>query len=800
MNQKRKLLAGCLALLVTCLLLRVYENFAVASHVFIEHPWRFELAGLFYDLWLVAAWSLVMGGLYWLLRKINFRLAIITLHTLNVFFIFSYIALLIVFSERNAPFDHEFFTRNGKDSFDTVKQMMTSGFKVYLPFLIYIPLYFLSAALMARRVNENGRTVKLLMLVAIIALPTFPFAAPSVSWFRQKTGYYLTNNKLTYWLHDSFIFLTTGNRHLSNAQLEKEIDFYQQSQPFQFTSKEYPLLHRTEDADVLGSFFNLQKTPPNIVILVVEGLSSDFSGDHAMAGSFTPFLDSLSHQSLTWDNFLSTAPGTFAAQPAITGSVPYGKRGFSIMNVMPEHYSLIKFAKKNGYHTSFLVGFNTDFDNMGGYIRQQGTDFVLTRFPSKYKEMGIGEEGWSMGYPDDALFQHSLEVMDSIRKTPYLNIYHTGTTHMPYLFEQKPVYDKLFEKKIQSMKATPQVKRILRETKKVLVTFMFSDDCLRKFFSDYAKRPEYSNTIFFITGDHHIGSFPITCEIDDYHVPFIVYSPMLKKPQRFQSVNTHNNIAPSIMNLLAKNFDLPQEPSEVPWMGSVLDTAQHFRNVHSMPFMLWDRDIDHYIYKDYFLSGDELFRITPQMTEVPVKNDSLRDHIRRLRENFKVINSYVCDSNKVYPATTEALLPGTPILLNEFKDVPVKTWFANSSDTSVSGLYKVPAGYKYLYIETNADVLLPSLTEDFHPTFRYAMIDNFHGGNLYLNWSKRDIATLSKTDFIPRQWNPVRMTDLFTLDDYHQARDLNFELAIYTDSLPIKLQMRKLDVKIFGIR
>ncbi|MFX8577861.1 sulfatase-like hydrolase/transferase, partial [Acinetobacter baumannii] len=63
------------------------------------------------------------------------------------------------------------------------------------------------------------------------------------------------------------------------------------------------------------------------------------------------------------------------------------------------------------------------------------------------------------------------------------------------------------------------------ETKKVLVTYMFSDDCLRDFFKKYTKRPEFSNTIFFITGDHHIGSFPSTCGIDDYHVPFIVYSP-----------------------------------------------------------------------------------------------------------------------------------------------------------------------------------------------------------------------------------------------------------------------------------
>jgi phosphoglycerol transferase MdoB-like AlkP superfamily enzyme len=800
MNSKNRFFSAVTALTGTVFLLRIYENISVASHVLVNKPWRFELIGLVYDLWLCLGWSTLMMLIFFLLSRLNKRLAIGTLHLLNIIFITSYIALLIVFSERNAPFDHEFFTRSSKDSAETVKQMMTTGPGLYIPFIIYLPLYFIAYRLLQSRMNVSRQVVITAALLGVTAICTFRFSNPSVAWFSQKTSYYLASNKLTYWIQDSYSFLTSHKEHLSNAALEKEIDFYQQNQPFEFTSKEYPLLHKDEDKDVLGSFFNLQKTPPNIVILVVEGLSRDFSGDNAFAGSFTPFLDSLSHKSLCWDNFLSTAPGTFAAQPAISGSVPYGKKGFSIMNVMPENYSLIKLMKQNGYYTSFMVGFNTDFDNMGGYIRQQGTDFILNRFPPKYKEMGIGEEGWSMGYPDDALFSRSLEVLDSIQQKPYLSIYHTATTHMPYLFEQKPEYDKRFDKKLQGMHATPQVKKILRETKNVLVTFMFGDDCLKKFFVDYSRRPEYSNTIFFITGDHHIGSFPITCEIDDYHVPLIVYSPMLKAPKKFYSVNSHNNIAPTIMNLLTKNYHLSNVPSEVPWLGSVLDTAQQFRNIHSMPFMLWDRDIDHYIYKEYFLSGDQLFKLTPKLMEIEIKNDSLRDHMIRLRENFKRINDYVCEQNKVFPLQPLQSLPGEKILLKEFRDASVKTWFANSSDTSVSGLYKIPAGYKYLYIETGGDVFLPSLSTDFHPTFRYALIDNYSNGYNYLYWSKRDIATLSKKDFVPKQWNTVNMADMFSLDDYKKVKDLNFELAIYTDSLPINLKLRNLDVKVYGIK
>ena len=146
--------------------------------------------------------------------------------------------------------------------------------------------------------------------------------------------------------------------------------------------------------------------------------------------------------------------------------------------------------------------------------------------------------------------------MDSLATTPYLNIYHTATTHMPYLFQQQHIYEKIFDKKMKTISVSSKIKRTLHECKKVLVTYMFADDCFRDFFSKYSLRPDFKNTIFFITGDHHIGSFPSTCSIDDYHVPLIVYSTMLKAPKKFLSVNSHNNLAPTISSLVLNNYPI----------------------------------------------------------------------------------------------------------------------------------------------------------------------------------------------------------------------------------------------------
>ncbi len=806
MNPKTKLSSWAgitITFIITICLVRVYEYVAVASKYFIAHAYRFELAGVLYDAWACLVYCFVFLFVYLLLALLNKRVANFSFHLVNVLLIVIYISLIIVFSERTRPFDHEFFTRKAADQWTTTRQMVSSGFAVFIPFIIYIAVYFLVYYFIFRRIYFGKWQTAMVLFLSLAATCLARFSVPSAGNFRQTAAYYLECNKVSYWIGDSYHYFHTKDQFnadkLNNKQLAAAIAFYQQNHPFDYTGMEYPLLHKNNSKDVLGAFFNLQKTPPNIVILVVEGLSRDFSGDKAYATSFTPFLDSLSARSLVWDNFLSTAPGTFAAHPAISGSLPYGKTGFSLMGIMPDHLSLIKILRLNGYWCNFMIGFNPDFDNMGGYIRLQGTDFILSYFEPKYKRMGVGKEGWSMGYPDDALFSRSFEILDSLHKTPYLDIYHTATTHMPYLFDQSPEYSKLFDEKMKTIPVSAGIKRTLWSCKKVLMTFMFSDDCIKKFFADYAKRPEYSNTIFFITGDHHIGSFPSTGNIDDYHVPLIIYSPMLKAPHKFYSVNSHNNLAPTITALILNNYKMPYMPARVNWMGDVLDTCPAFRNIQSMPFMQWSREISDYIYKDYILSDGELYKLTPDLLMEPYQNDSIRQHIEQLLDNFKIINSYVCDNNRIYPRQ-QNLMPGEKKLLWQFRDPALQNINTKVSDTAVMPVFTIPKEYHYLYADVSADVDLAVPDSADQPAFQLALINEKDTAKEYLYWTKRDIVLMTTGGYHRRQWNTVSTNDMFELNDYKHYDRLRFDVSIYRQGLPINLKMKNLEVNIYGIK
>ena len=414
--------------------------------------------------------------------------------------------------------------------------------------------------------------------------------------------------------------------------------------------------------------------------------------------------------------------------------------------------------------------------------------------------MGVGSEGWTMGYPDDALFNRSFEVLDSIHKTPYLNIYHTGTTHMPYLFDQQASYGKLFDQKMRLISDKNAIKKTLKETKQVLVTYMFADDCIKKFLEKYSKRPEYKNTIFFITGDHHIGSFPSTGGIDDYHVPLIVFSPMLKAPKKFYSINSHNNIAPTISALIFNNYpQLKNKPEEVPWMADVIDTTVQFSNQQSMPFMEWSREITDYIYKDYYLSGNQLYQLTPNLLEVKVENDSVKNYMLRLLNNFKLINNLVCSRNLLYPNQTIDKNSKKELLL-DYYNPRTQNIITKLSDSSIIPAINVPKNNKFIYVELSAEINLLSPGLEDQPAFRLSMIDTSNKKRNFLYWTNHNIVQMTKKDYVENQWNFTSTNDMFTVNDYKKSKSLVFDLAFFSNARPINLQMKNLKVKIFGIK
>jgi len=114
--------------------------------------------------------------------------------------------------------------------------------------------------------------------------------------------------------------------------------------------------------------------------------------------------------------------------------------------------------------------------------------------------------------------------------------------------------------------------------------------------------------------------------------------------------------------------------------------------------------------------------------------------------------------------------------------------------------FKIPEGYKYLYVEASGAIYSPADFVDHHPSLRLALIDTKNYKRKFLFWTMRDFPSIAAVDFIPKQWNDVSTNDMFTLDEYKQHRELSFNAGVWTDSIPINFKLKGLDIKIYGIK
>ncbi|OYY22433.1 MAG: hypothetical protein B7Y69_06675, partial [Sphingobacteriia bacterium 35-40-8] len=414
----------------------------------------------------------------------------------------------------------------------------------------------------------------------------------------------------------------------------------------------FPFLHTVDSsADKLSPFFNKGKNPPNIVLIMVEGLGRAFTNQGAYMGNFTPFLDSLSKQSLYWPNFLSEGGRTFAVLPSVLGSLPFGQNGFNEMGTaMPEHVSLSSVLVRNGYQTAFYYGGDAHFDFMDDYLRKTGIRKIQDSksFGVGYQKMPSSSSGFSWGYGDRELFRKYFADLTKQNAGPYVNVLLTLSTHSPFLVNDQQKWVDKFEERMITLDISDNSKKSLRQYKQQLASVLFLDDALQYFFKEYSKRPEFANTVFLVTGDHRLPEIPMTTKLDRYHVPLIIYSPMLKRSAEMKSISTHFDITPSILQWLKHSYQLTI-PSTATWMGAGLDTTKEFNSTRAYPLMQTKNEVNGFILGKLFKEGNQVFSINATMNLSMVEEPDEINKIKVAFDQFKLRNNSIQKNAKILP-------------------------------------------------------------------------------------------------------------------------------------------------------
>jgi len=615
--------------------LRIYEFIAVAgSHSLVSHWFVYFLIGIAYDLLFVFTIAALMAVPFLLLSLWHLKISQIFFAILSGFILIMHLGLISYFASTNIPLGADFYGYSWKEINLTVSSSTGINVWTFVPFIVFLGLAA-AVFIFSKRIRISQTFILPFFSILVLALLLRGTLSPTPHQFNHEADFNLAVNKSDLFLQKSWFYFTYSEKGTHTV-----------FSPF-------PLYRTFQYKDVLGRFFKRSLENPNLVFIIVEGLGRDFTGEGAIYGGFTPFIDSLMQHSLYWDNFLSTAGRTFNVLPSEFGSLPYAANGFmELGGQMPAHQTLISILKQQGYYTSFFYGGNANFDLQDVFLDRQGIDFILdqNQFGPEYRHADANEKGFSWGYDDGDVFAHSLEIINAQKKSPRLDIYLTLTTHEPFSPPKKQFYWKQFDERFSSLPISEEKKKIYRDYKEVFGTLLYFDDALRQLFGEYKKCSDFDRTIFFITGDHRLIPVPLGEQIDRFHVPFIIYSPMLAESRKFSSISTHSDVTPTVLAFLHSQYhiDIPVKAS---WLSSGIDTAQEFRNIHSMPIMRNKNELIDYISGLYYLAGEQIYNLKPGLIAEKIENDSIRFVLQQHLDRFKEINKYVCENNRLVPDT-----------------------------------------------------------------------------------------------------------------------------------------------------
>jgi phosphoglycerol transferase MdoB-like AlkP superfamily enzyme len=273
------------------------------------------------------------------------------------------------------------------------------------------------------------------------------------------------------------------------------------------------------------------ETKPNVVIIIMESMSREFSGKLTGKKTYTPFLDSLMGQSLLFTQAFANGKRSIEATPTITASLP----SFMESPYISSAYSndvlkgLGELLKGMGYSTTFFHGASNGSMNFDSYATAHGFEHYYGR-----KEFGNDEyyDG-TWGIFDEEFFQYWISVLDK-EKQPFFCTHFTLTAHSPYPLPEK-------YKNVYTSGPTP-----MHNSQR------YADFALKRFFKAASTKPWFANTLFVLVADHTSDSNEEEYEnsYGRYRIPLFMYN----KNMGLKGVNTQvvqqSDIMPTVLDLV----------------------------------------------------------------------------------------------------------------------------------------------------------------------------------------------------------------------------------------------------------
>ena len=620
-------------------------------------------------------------------------------------FFFAHAILLRFYISELTPLGEMLFQHTWNEVMFTIQ---SSGFKIrQIIFVLILAFSLLFGGFILLR-KKTKLQFQLTIFLKGTGLLTVLLFFISLFYISKKNFF---TNKSVYFFSETVSFLANKDP-LDNLKYSKaKVLQFQKAFPKDYVNSKYPFLHQPDTVNYLANYFNEFDAPPNIVLLIIEGLNDDFI--HKQEGVvLMPFLNQLKDSSLYWNHCFTLGERSFAVLPSTLGGLPYGEKSFAQLENYPTFLSLVSVLKRNNYQVSYNEGQGAWFLSKGKFFKQQGADYIfdMNSYSKASKKIMVKDYFW--GYDDKALFKEALKNKVKHPKTPYLDAYFSGTMHSPFAIQDESIYKRRYAELLK--KVTNKRKHsILKTNEQYYITTLFTDDALKDFFTAYAKRPEYDNTVFLITGDHPMTEVPRKNSLKRYHVPLIIYSPQLKKSAVSHNVVSQLDIYQTILNLLRKSGVKAPELSAS--LGETLKIQGN--NIdRTIVFMDGDRRIQDIYDNGYYLANKTAYKVSETWDITKIENRKIKDSLQKKISLFKYTNLLSTYHNSLYPIDKYLKFFNKEMVLHEIQDTSFKSknLYISLASKSIdkSGKYEVKSNIECVHFSDSVSIVVQVTSED----------------------------------------------------------------------------------------
>lgn len=316
----------------------------------------------------------------------------------------------------------------------------------------------------------------------------------------------------------------------------------------------------------------------NVVIIILESFSRAFVGSlnpqfkDPRDRSYTPFLDSLIHESLVFTNAFANGRKSIDAIPSVTASIPalvlpyvISERSGNAIN------SIASLLSVQGYQTAFFHGAPNGSMGFDAFTRIAGFQKYVGR--NEYGNEADFDGIW--GIWDEPFMQFFAREMGKMQE-PFATTLFSVSSHHPYEVPAK-YKGKFPEGRIPLNKC-----------------IRYTDHSLQKFFDTARKMPWFKNTLFVITADHAVdsGIAEYYTSVNHFAIPIVFYKPDGSLKGTDSGLAEQIDIMPTILSYL--NYPYPY----IAFGHNLLDNKNK-------------RFVINYIQDSYqFLYGDYVFYLT----------------------------------------------------------------------------------------------------------------------------------------------------------------------------------------------